>query len=170
MSHEGNFTTEKVRNYLKQFGRDNEVIELHESSATVELAAQALKTLPAIICKTLSFQTPSGPVLVMAAGDARIDNQKFRAQFNCKCNMLKSSDVFELTGYPPGGVCGFDNPEPCKKYCDVSLKRFSHVFPACGTASSAIKLTCDELFTLTKSIEWIDVCKAWDPNLKEPSE
>lgn len=168
--HEGNFTTDKVRAYLTQFGRDKDIIELNESSATVELAAQALHTLPAIICKTMAFSTPSGTVLVMAAGDARIDNQKFRKVFNCKCNMLKPNEVHELTGYPPGGVCGFDNPEGCKKYCDVSMKRFSHVYPACGTASSAIRLTCDELFSLTKSVDWIDICKSWDPELKEPAE
>ena len=165
MTDEHIFTTEKVRNYLKQFGKDQEVIELSDSSATVELAAQALGTLPAMICKTMAFKGKDGVILIMAAGDSKIDNQKFRGKFNCKCQMIQPKDVLQAVGYPPGGVCGFDNPEGVKKYCDVSLKRFSYIFPACGTANSAIKLTCDELFDLTKSEDWVDICKGWDPNL-----
>lgn len=167
MSETPVYTTEKVRNYLKQFGRDGDVVELGESSATVELAAHALGTKPAMICKTMAFKGKDCTILIMAAGDTKIDNAKFRAKFDLKCKMLQANEVVSLVGYPPGGVCGFDNPEGVKKYCDVSLKRFSHIFPACGTANSCIKLTCDELFSLTKSEEWVDLCKGWDPNLTE---
>ena len=166
MSDNHKYTTEKVRNYLKQFGRENDVIELEDSSATVQLAAEALGTLPAMICKTMAFKGKDGTILIMAAGDSKIDNAKFRAKFDIKCKMLQPNEVVSAVGYPPGGVCGFDNPSDVKKYCDISLKRFSYIFPACGTANSAIKLTCDELFTLTKSEEWVDICKGWDPNLK----
>lgn len=156
---------DKVKNYLKKFNRENDIILLSESTATVELAAKALNTLPAVICKTMAFKGNDSIILLMTAGDAKIDNQKFREKFNVKCKMIQSNEVEALVGYPPGGVCGFDNPDNVKKYCDVSLKRFSYIFPACGTANSAIKLSCDELFQLCNSIEWVDICKAWDPKL-----
>lgn len=144
------------------------MIIFSESSATVELAAKALGSIPAVICKTMAFKgKDQESILVMAAGDAKIDNQKFKEKFNVKCKMIQPKDVEKLIGHPPGGVCGFDNPDNVKKYCDLSLKRFAHVYPACGSPNSGIKLTCDELFMMTKSLEWVDVCKDYDPNLKD---
>ncbi|OHT09861.1 YbaK [Tritrichomonas foetus] len=154
-------TTEHVREYLKQFGRDQEVLELELSSATVSLAAEALNVEPGRIAKTMSFYDADKTkcILVVAAGDKKIDNAKFRAEFNIKSKMLQSKDVEKLTGYAPGGVCPFANPESARVFLDVSLKRFETVYPACGTDNSAIKLTCDDLEKLSKSVKWIDITK-----------
>lgn len=152
---------EKVRKYFKTLGREKDILEFPTSSATVELAAQAVGVIPARIAKTLSFHVDGGCVLVLAAGDAKIDNPKYRAQFSCKAKMLAPGEVEEMTGHGIGGVCPFANPDGVKTYLDVSLKRFDTVFPACGSANSAIELSCGELFEYADADSWIDVCKDW---------
>lgn len=149
---------EKVKEYLKQFNRENDIIELEQSSATVQLAAKALNVEPARIAKTLSFKTSDGAVLVVTAGDARIDNKKFKSQFGLKAKMLTPDEVIEFTGHAIGGVCPFaiENSK-VKIYLDDSLKRFDTVYPACGSGNSAIKLTLPELERLSNSSDWIDV-------------
>ena len=154
-------TIDKVKEYFKAFGRDGDVLEFPTSSATVELAAQALGTEPARIAKTLSFRVGEDCVLVVCAGDAKIDNPKYRAQFACKARMLSAGEVESMTGHAVGGVCPFANPEGVRAYLDVSLKRFGTVFPACGSGNSAIELTPDELFRYAGAAEWVDVCKGW---------
>ncbi len=151
---------EKVKEYFKNFGKDKEILEFPVSSATVELAARALNTDGARICKTLSFKTDEGCILVCAAGDARIDNKKFKAVFGLKAKMLSPDEVVTFTGHQIGGVCPFAiENDSVKVYCDNSLKRFTTVFPACGSANSAIELTPDELFKYSNSIDWVDVSK-----------
>ena len=153
---------DRVKEYLKQFNKDDCVLEFPVSSATVELAAQAAGVIPARICKTLSFRAPTGCILIGIAGDAKIDNSKFKSVFGFKASMLTPDEVLDYTGYEVGGVCAFGiKRSDVKVYTDVSMKRFDTVFPACGSANSAIELTCDELFTLSKALEWIDVCKGW---------
>lgn len=149
---------EKVKEYLKQFNRENDIIELEQSSATVQLAAKALNVEPARIAKTLSFKTSDGAVLVVTAGDARIDNKKFKSQFGLKAKMLTPDEVIEFTGHAIGGVCPFaiENSK-VKIYLDDSLKRFDTVYPACGSGNSAIKLRLPELERLSNSSDWIDV-------------
>lgn len=152
---------EKVRAYLKEFGRDKDILEFEVSSATVELAAKAAGVIPARIAKTLSFLLKDGTcVLISAAGDAKIDNPKYKAYFACKAKMLSSEEVIEFTGHAIGGVCPFAiENENVKVYLDESLKRFDTVFPAAGSSNSAIELTPDDFFTLSKAVAWIDVCK-----------
>ncbi len=150
-----------VREYLKQFHKENEVLEFDSSSATVELAAQALHVLPARISKTLSFRTEGGCMLILMAGDARIDNKKFKEKFGMKARMLTPEEALSFTGHAVGGVCPFAIPAGILVYLDISMQRFSTVFPACGSGNSAIELTCDELFTCSAALEWIDVCKDW---------
>lgn len=151
---------EKVREYLKKYGKDDDILEFPVSSATVELAAIALGIEGARICKTLSFKSEEGCILICAAGDARIDNKKFKATFGLKAKMLTPDEVVEFTGHQIGGVCPFGIENSCVNvYCDSSLKRFSTIFPACGSSNSAIELTPDELFKYSNSIEWVDVCK-----------
>ena len=130
------------------------------SSATVELAAQAVGVEGARICKTLSFKSPEGCILIQTAGDTKIDNSKFKGFFGMKAKMLSPEEVLMYTGHAVGGVCAFavENPQ-VKIYCDQSLKRFDTVFPACGSANSAIELTCSELFNYSRALEWIDVSK-----------
>ncbi len=155
-------SVESVKQYLKQWGKDTAVREFPVSSATVDLAAKALGVIPARIAKTLSFEDPEGCILIVAAGDARIHNQKFKAQFGRKAKMLSPDQVLELTGHPVGGVCPFDVDESkVKVYTDISLRRFDTVFPACGSGNSAVELTCEELYQCAKSLGWIDVCKDW---------
>ncbi len=154
---------EKVKDFLKKYNKDRAVIELSQSSATVELAAAALRVIPARIAKTLSFKTDKSCILVVCAGDARIDNKKFRNFFGIKAKMLTPEEVISYTGHAIGGVCPFalaDNS--VKVYCDLSLKRFSTIFPACGSGNSAIELTCDELFEISGCCQWVDVCKDWN--------
>ena len=140
-------------------GIEDRVREFEVSSATVELAAQALGVEGARIAKTLSFKTDSGCMLILAAGDARIDNHKFKEKFHMKAKMLSPDEVLELVGHPVGGVCPFGINEGVDVYLDESMKRFDTVFPAVGSASSAIELNLDELFRYSKALEWIDVCK-----------
>ena len=155
---------ERVREYFKQWGLENRIMEFDVSSATVELAAQALSCRPERIAKTLSFHgyETNGCILIVTAGDMKIDNARFKKQFGFKARMLGAEEVAMLTGHEVGGVCPFANPEHVTTYLDVSLQRFPAVFPAAGSASSAIELTCEELFKYSQAKEWIDVCKAKD--------
>ncbi|MGI6031581.1 MAG: YbaK/EbsC family protein [Eubacteriales bacterium] len=152
---------QKVRAYLAQFGMEEKVRELEDSSATVDLAAQALGVIPARIAKTLSFHTPEGCMLIVLAGDAKIDNGKFKHRFGYKARMLSAQEALDMTGHAVGGVCPFALPEGVEVYTDCSLQRFDTVFPACGSSNSAIELTCQQLFTLSGSKEWVDVSKGW---------
>ena len=152
---------EKVKAFFRQRGMEDKVLEFETSSATVELAAQALHCEPCRIAKTLSFMGKEGPLLVVAAGDAKIDNPKFKAQFGTKPKMLTPEENVELIGHAVGGVCPFAVNDGVKIYLDESLKRFETVFPACGSANSAIELTMEELETYSSFAVWIDVCKAW---------
>jgi prolyl-tRNA editing enzyme YbaK/EbsC (Cys-tRNA(Pro) deacylase) len=153
---------EKVRNYFKQFGKENDIMEFDVSSATVDLAAEAVGVEPARITKTLAFKDGDGCILIAMAGDAKVDNKKFKAKFSMKAKMLTPEETISLTGHAVGGVCQFAVPDGTKCYTDISLKRFDTVFPACGSSNSAIELTCDELFKYSNSLEWIDVCKGWN--------
>jgi prolyl-tRNA editing enzyme YbaK/EbsC (Cys-tRNA(Pro) deacylase) len=155
-------SVESVKEYLKKFGMEDKVMEFEDSSATVELAAQALQVEPARIAKTLSFKKGDGSVLIVTAGDAKIDNSKFKQFFSMKAKMLSADEVLDLIGHPVGGVCPFGIKEGVPVYLDISMKRFDTVFPACGSGNSAIKLTCGELFKYSGAKEWIDVCKGWE--------
>ena len=150
---------EKGRAYFRTLGIEDRVLEFDVSSATVELAAKAVGVEGARIAKTLSFKTPEGCMLILAAGDARIDNHRFKETFHMKAKMLTADEVLELVGHPVGGVCPFGCNEGVPVYLDESLKRFETVFPAVGSANSAIELTLDELFRYSKAIEWVNVCK-----------
>lgn len=152
---------EKVRDYFKHFGIDSKIQEFETSSATVELAAQALGCEPERIAKTLSFKINESGILIVAAGDAKIDNAKYKTQFQTKAKMLTPEEVELFIGHAIGGVCPFGIKENIKVYLDVSLKRFDTVFPACGSSNSAIELTIDELEKYSNSDAWIDVCKNW---------
>ena len=152
---------EIVRDYLKQFQADDRILEFETSSATVELAAQAVGCIPARIAKTLSFYTADGCMLIVAAGDAKIDNSKFKHFFGYKAKMLNAEDVATMTNHAIGGVCPFGVPENVAVYLDKSMQRFDTIFPACGSSNSAIELDCDTLFTYSHAKEWIDVCKGW---------
>ena len=152
---------EKVRNYFQTLGIAERIMEFDVSSATVELAAQAVGVEGARICKTLSFKDgEDGCILIQTAGDTKIDNRKFKDTFGFKAKMLTADEVLAFTGHAVGGVCAFaiENPK-VKIYCDDSMKRFETVFPACGSDNSAIELTCEELYQYSKAIGWIDVCK-----------
>ena len=150
---------EKGRAYFRALGIEERVLEFDVSSATVDLAAKALGVEGARIAKTLSFKAPDGCLLVLAAGDARIDNHKFKDTFHVKAKMLTADEVLELVGHPVGGVCPFGCNEGVPVYLDESLKRFETVFPAVGSANSAIELNLDELYRYSKALGWVDVCK-----------
>lgn len=150
---------ERVREYFSKFGIEDRIQEFTVSSATVELAAQALGCAPERIAKTLSFYTDDGVALIVAAGDARIDNPKYKAQFGEKARMLKFEDAEALIGHAVGGVCPFAVNDGVNVYLDESLKRFETVFPACGSSNSAIELSIAELEKYSGYKEWIDVCK-----------
>ena len=152
---------ESVQDYLKQYGADGRMIAFSVSSATVELAAQALNVEPARIAKTLTFRHQGGCVVVVFAGDARVDNNLFKSFFHEKAAMLTSEQVESLTGHPVGGVCPFALKPGVPVYLDESLRRFKTVFPAAGTPSSAIELTPDELFRFSGAEGWICVSKGW---------
>lgn len=155
---------EKVREYLSAFGADSRIQEFPVSSATVALAAQALHCQPCRIAKTLSFLVDGAPILIVAAGDAKIDNAKYKAQFGTKAKMLAPADTEQLVGHAVGGVCPFGVKEGVKVFLDVSLQRFGTVFPACGSSNSAIELTIRELEQYTPYTAWVDVCKGWEEN------
>lgn len=152
---------EKVRRYLTQYSMEGRLREFPVSSATVELAAQALGVEPARIAKSISLRGAEGCIIVVAAGDAKVDNAKFKAEFGIKAKMLGPDEVEPMTGYRIGGVCPFDNPPGARVFCDVSLRRFETVYPAGGSESSCVVLSCDELFRLSDSEKWVDVCRNW---------
>lgn len=153
---------EKVKAYFKQYGMEEKIQEFDVSSATVELAAQALRCEPRRIAKTLSFSLEGQAALIVAAGDAKIDNPKYKAKFGKKAKMLSKDEVEELVGHGVGGVCPFAVNEGVKVYLDVSLRRFDTVFPACGSSNSAIELTIPQLEQYSGYLEWIDVCKGYE--------
>ena len=150
---------ENVRAYLQKFGLEKRIREFSVSSATVELAAQALGCAPARIAKTLSFNCNGEILLLVTAGDCKIDNTKYKQAFHAKAKMLTPEEALAFTGHAVGGVCPFAVPENVKICLDVSLKRFSTVFPACGSSNSAIELTPEELDKYTRNAGWVDVCK-----------
>ena len=150
---------ENARNHLKKYGKDGDIIEFSSSSATVKEAAADLNTEEGRIAKSMSFLLSTGPVIIVAAGDARIDNRKFKDTFHEKAKMIGAEDVEPLTGHPVGGVCPFGTKEGVKVYLDESLKRYDFVYPAAGTPNSAIKLTIPELEETSECTGWIDVTK-----------
>lgn len=152
---------EKVREYFRQWNMADKILEFEVSSATVELAAQALGCEPKRIAKTLSFKIDNKCILIVMAGDAKIDNAKYRLQFGTKAKMLTSDEAVTLTGHAVGGVCPFGVKDGVIIYLDISLKRFITVFPACGSSNSAIELSIDELERYANADSWIDVCKDW---------
>lgn len=152
---------DRVRAYLREFGAEERILEFPVSSATVALAAQALGCEEARIAKTLSFAQGEGCILVVAAGDAKVDNGKFKARFAMKAKMLSPDDAQRLVGHAVGGVCPFGVNAGVPVYLDESLRRFETVFPACGSANSAIELTLDELERFSNAESWVDVCKGW---------
>ena len=152
---------EKVRSYLTRYGLDSRILEFETSSATVELAAAAAGCEPARIAKSLSFLVDGKAILVVAAGDAKVDNGKYKAQFGTKAKMLSPDQVVEMVGHAVGGVCPFGINEGVAVYLDSSLRRFETVFPACGSSNSAIELTIPELEEASRCIQWVDVCKNW---------
>ena len=155
-------SVDHVKTFFSQYGISDRVREFDVSSATVDLAAQALHCEPCRIAKTLSFMVQDQPVLIVAAGDAKIDNPKYKAFFQAKAKMLSPEEVVSHIGHAVGGVCPFALKEGVTVYLDVSLKRFETVFPACGSSNSAIELTLPELEKYSSYKEWIDVCKGWN--------
>ena len=154
---------ERARTYLDGFGYANKIREFTVSSATVALAAAALGCDEARIAKTLSFVVNEICILIVTAGDAKVDNARYKARFHAKAKMLAFEDVEALIGHAVGGVCPFGVNDGVKVYLDESLRRFETVFPACGSANSAIELTINELEKLSRFESWVDVCKAWHP-------
>lgn len=154
---------EKVKEYFRQWGMEDKIQEFEVSSATVELAAQALNCEPARIAKTLSFMVNDGAILVVVAGDAKIDNSLYKATFATKAKMLTPLEAIELVGHAVGGVCPFAVHDGVAVYLDESLKRFDTVYPACGSSNSAIQLTIRELEQYSGYVQWVNVCKGWQP-------
>ena len=151
---------EKVREYFREYDMEDKVLEFEVSSATVRLAAIALGTEEARIAKTMSFKKDEGCILVITAGDVKIDNAKYRHTFGLKAKMLTPDEVMEFVGHAIGGVCPFAvNEGVIGIYIDESVKRFATVFPACGSSNSAIELTPEELFRYSNADAWVDVCK-----------
>ena len=150
---------QKVRIYFEQRGIADRIREFDVSSATVELAAVAVGVEGARIAKSLSFKVEDQPVVVVAAGDAKVDNGKYKAQFHTKAKMLTHEEAHSLIGHDVGGVCSFALPEDVKVYLDVSLKRFETVFPAAGSANSCVELTLPELERCAGAVQWVDVCR-----------
>ncbi|CAG7620083.1 YbaK/EbsC family protein [Leucobacter soli] len=156
--------TSRVRAHLSDQGWSGEILEFEESSATVELAAQKVGTAPARIAKTLGFYDPEDAgraVLVVAAGDAKVNSGMFKRRFGGKPRMLQRDDVERLTGHPVGGVCPFANPDGTRVFLDESLRRFETVFPAAGTTASAVELSIAELSELSGAESWVDVSQGW---------
>ena len=152
---------ERVREYFRNLNMEERIQEFEVSSATVELAAEALHCEPSRIAKTLSFMVNDHAILIVAAGDAKVDNAKFKAQFGTKAKMLGFDEVEIYIGHAVGGVCPFAINEGIAVYLDESLKRFQSVFPACGSSNSAIELTIEELENYANPKAWVDVCKGW---------
>ena len=158
-------SVQTVREYLDRFGYADRISEFSESTATVELAAAVVGVIPARIAKTLSFKVQEEVILIVAAGDAKIDNRKYKDKFGAKAKMLSAQEAIDLVGHPVGGVCPFAVNDGVAVYLDESLKRFETVFPAAGSAGSAVRLTCDELFESSQAVEWVDVCRI--PEIEE---
>lgn len=152
---------DKVKQYFDAAGAGDKVLWLEHSSATVEMAAEALGCEPARIAKTMSFLIEDKPILIVTAGDVKIDNKKYKEQFHTKAKMIPGDQVEGLIGHAPGGVCPFATKADISVYLDVSLKRFEIVYPAAGSGNSAVKLTLPELEQYSKSTGWIDVCKSF---------
>lgn len=152
---------ERAKEHLKTYGLDDKIRVFTVSSATVELAAQALGCEECRIAKTLSFDQNGDTVLVVAAGDAKVDNARYKAAFGCKARMVPAAEVEQRVGHAVGGVCPFGVREGVRVYLDESLRRFDVVYPACGTADSAVELSLEELERSSGSIGWLDVCKGW---------
>lgn len=153
---------EQAKKHLEKWNMEGKVLEFSESSATVELAALAVGCEPARIAKTLSFKVGENPILIVTAGDMKIDNQKYKAQFSSKAKMLTPDEVTEMIGHSVGGVCPFGIKEGVMVYLDASLKRFTSVFPACGSSNSAVEMTLPELQMCSGFDTWIDVCKSME--------
>lgn len=151
---------DKVKAYLAPLGVADRIQEFSVSSATVELAAAALGIDGARIAKSISLASPDGCILVVCAGDVKIDNKKFKERFSIKPKMLSPDEALALTGHAVGGVCPFALPEGVAVYLDESLKRFDTVFPAAGSSNSALELSCDELYKFSGALGWVDVCKS----------
>lgn len=152
----------KVVEYFEMSGMKDKIYEFNESSATVELAAQRLNCEPKKIAKTLALLIKDNPILIVAAGDAKVDNVKYREKFKEKAKMIQIEKLEELVGHKVGGVCPFCIKENVIVYLDVSLKRFEEIYPACGASNNAVKLTINQLEEHSKYLEWIDVCKDWN--------
>ncbi|EPY2306197.1 YbaK/EbsC family protein [Clostridium sporogenes] len=155
---------DKVKKYFENVGLSERVKALEKSSATVELAAQAIGCEPKQIAKTMSFFVDEQPVLIVTAGDAKVDNKKYKVTFEKKAKMIPWDQVEERIGHAPGGVCPFAVNSDVEVYLDVSLKRFDYVYPAGGSGNSAVKVTLEELKEYSESKGWIDVCKDWTVN------
>jgi prolyl-tRNA editing enzyme YbaK/EbsC (Cys-tRNA(Pro) deacylase) len=154
---------ERVKEHFKQWNRQKDVMEFDTSSATVEQAAETIGVSPARIAKTLSFRgVEENAILIVAAGDAKIDNKKFRQRFGVKARMLSPEEVLEQTGHAIGGVCPFGLVNQLDIYLDISMKRFTTLYPACGSTNSAIELTNEELSEYSAAKDWVDVCKGWE--------
>ena len=155
---------EKVRAYFKDFGIEERILEFDVSSATVELAAVAVGVEGARIAKSMSFKVDDQAIIIVMAGDAKVDNGRYKKHFHTKAKMLTFEEAHEMVGHDPGGVCSFALPEGVKTYLDVSLQRFETVFPAAGSSNSAIEMTCADMEKYSSNfVEWVDVCKAWRP-------
>lgn len=152
-------SVERVKKYLKQWNLDNEVLEFDASSATVELAARAVGCEPGMIAKTMSFFVGGEVILIVMAGDARLDNRKYKNRFHTKALMVHRDEVESMTGHPVGGVCPFDVLDGVDVYLDESLKRYDFVYPAAGSANSAVRMTLEQLDVASHCRDWIDVTK-----------
>jgi prolyl-tRNA editing enzyme YbaK/EbsC (Cys-tRNA(Pro) deacylase) len=150
---------EQVRGYLKRWNREKDIIEMEASTATVLEAANALGVVPARIAKSISLKQGDGAVVVVSAGNMKLDNRKYKDRFGIKAKMLTPDEALQFTGHAVGGVCPFGLPPEIPVYLDISMKRFTTVFPACGSSNSAIELTPDELHEYSQNKEWVDVCK-----------
>ena len=155
-------SVEKVYDYFKKFNMENRILQFDKSSATVELAAKAVGCEPAKIAKSLTFAVDNMPIMIVTAGDAKIDNSKFKAFFQTKAKMLSAKEVESLIGHSVGGVCPFAINDNVQVFLDVSLKRFTTVFPAAGSSNSAIELHINELERYSNFSTWVDVCKGWN--------
>ena len=159
---------ETVREYFRGFGMEERIREFEVSSATVELAARAVGVEPGRIAKSMSFRLGEEAIVIVMAGDARVDNPRYKAQFHMKARMLTFDEAHTMIGHDPGGVCSFALPEGVRTYLDVSLRRFATVFPAAGSANSAIEMSCEELERYSSNFTgWVDVCRGWRPEEKE---
>jgi prolyl-tRNA editing enzyme YbaK/EbsC (Cys-tRNA(Pro) deacylase) len=152
-------SVEAVKEYLDRWGRGKDVQEKPVSTATVQAAAAALGVAPARIAKSISLKAPDGTIIVVTAGDTKLDNKKFKTHFGYKAGMLSADDALRLTGHAIGGVCPFALPPEVKVYLDISLRRFDTIFPACGSSNSMIELTPAELDTYSCNAAWVDVCQ-----------